>query len=69
MIANARGKLKRKGVDFIFANDISSTELGFGTTENRLMAICADGRDMDLGRRSKDELAQELVRLISEKFA
>lgn len=65
VIENARGKLERKNLDFIFANDISSPALGFGTAENRLLMIRRDGRSEDLGQTSKDDLARAMVRHIA----
>ena len=63
---HARGKLERKNLDFIFANDISSQTMGFGSDQNRILAISRDGASRDLGTGSKDQLASEIVRIIAD---
>ncbi|HYL60874.1 MAG TPA: bifunctional phosphopantothenoylcysteine decarboxylase/phosphopantothenate--cysteine ligase CoaBC, partial [Candidatus Acidoferrales bacterium] len=42
--ANARGKLKRKGLDVIVANDVTQEGAGFGVDTNIVTLIGADGR-------------------------
>jgi phosphopantothenoylcysteine decarboxylase/phosphopantothenate--cysteine ligase len=42
VIEAARGKLRTKNLDLVVANDVSSSELGFGTDENRVWLVSAD---------------------------
>jgi len=64
---NARGKLARKGLDLIAANDVSVPGSGFGSDENALTAFWPGG-SRDLGRKAKALLAKDLVDLIAERF-
>jgi len=64
----ARTKLTKKKLDMIAANDITAEGLGFNSDKNALHVIWQDG-DKRLPATSKDELAQELVALIAERFA
>lgn len=36
---NARGKLQRKGCDFVVANDVSRKDIGFDTEENEVLLV------------------------------
>lgn len=63
--ANALKKLKNKNLDFIFANDVSATGLGFAGDQNRLVAYDKHGERGDLGTMSKDRLAEKMVALIT----
>lgn len=63
LLQNAIDKLKRKNLDWIFANDISEAGRGFGSNQNRIHAIDRQGNIQDLGDHSKDTLAREIVRL------
>ena len=59
VLANARGKLAVKGADLIVANDVSDPSLGFGTDENRVWFVSADGVE-DSGVVSKRAVARDL---------
>lgn len=61
LIANATGKLQRKGCDLIVANDVSGSETGFDTDENEITLVFANGEVRPLPRASKDALAKILV--------
>jgi phosphopantothenoylcysteine decarboxylase/phosphopantothenate--cysteine ligase len=43
VLTYARGKLTRKGLDFIVANDVSAPGAGFGTDTNQVTVLGADG--------------------------
>jgi phosphopantothenoylcysteine decarboxylase/phosphopantothenate--cysteine ligase len=66
LVANARGKLARKGADLIVANDVSEFAMGGG--RNRVTIVTADGLDTwpELG---KDEVARRLARLVADRLA
>ena len=59
VLANAKGKLAAKGADLIVANDVSDPALGFGTDENRVWFVSADGVQ-DSGVVSKRAVARAL---------
>ncbi len=56
---NARDKMRRKHLDAIVANDVSS-ERGFGLVENALVLFWGNDGRKDLGRAEKDVLAARL---------
>jgi phosphopantothenoylcysteine decarboxylase/phosphopantothenate--cysteine ligase len=56
---NAQGKLKRKGCDWIVANDVSSDQT-FGKEDNQITLIKKDGEER-WERMSKSQIAQKLV--------
>jgi phosphopantothenoylcysteine decarboxylase/phosphopantothenate--cysteine ligase len=61
LIANALDKLKRKKLNFIVANDITSTDSGFGSDFNRASIIDKDGSVDELPLLSKRELADKIL--------
>ena len=64
----ARGKLAKKKLDMIAANDITAEGLGFNSDKNALHVIWQEG-DKRLPATSKDALAEQLLALIAERFA
>jgi len=64
---HARGKLQRKNLDLIAANEVGDDKV-FEKEDNALVVLWADGR-RDLGAGSKLSLARALVDLICERFA
>jgi phosphopantothenoylcysteine decarboxylase/phosphopantothenate--cysteine ligase len=68
VVANAKEKLKRKGCDWILANDVS-TETGImGGDRNRVHLITADGVQ-SWPPQSKDEVAGALIARIAAALA
>lgn len=63
----ATDKLKRKKLDMIAANDVSSSELGFNSDRNALTVITRDKR-IKLAPDSKDSLAVELLKLLEQEY-
>ena len=45
LLENARAKLCAKGLAFIVANDITATDAGFGTDDNRVVLLDQDGAE------------------------
>ena len=66
LLAHARDKLVRKGLDLIAANAVGEG-LGFDTEDNALELLWADGQH-SLPRASKTQLARELVAVIAERL-
>lgn len=60
-VARARRKLKEKGCDVIALNDPSAAESAFGSDDNRLTLLFADGRQVELGLLTKYEAARALL--------
>lgn len=65
VIANATAKRKRKGCDWIVANDVSPATGIMGGSENAVTVIDADGAD-EWPRGSKDEVARRLAARIAD---
>jgi phosphopantothenoylcysteine decarboxylase/phosphopantothenate--cysteine ligase len=64
--ASALGKLKRKNLDWIVANDVSRRDIGFGADQNEVTIYAADGTVTRLPKASKAEIAAALVKLLIE---
>lgn len=60
-------KLKQKNLDFIVANDITSTETGFASDDNKVFIIDKYEKITSLDKMPKREVARELFNLINEK--
>ena len=59
--ANAHGKLKRKGLDLIVANDVTEPGAGFGVDTNIVTLIGADGEARRYEQMSKDAVADLIL--------
>lgn len=66
----ARGKLEAKNLDMIACNDVSRTDIGFGSDDNA-MTVFFKGKDaaVSLEKASKDIIASQLVSLIGKQLA
>ena len=63
----ARGKLDAKNLDMIACNDVSRTDIGFGSDDNAMTVFLKDKSEgMTLEKASKDKIAEQLVALIGE---
>ena len=67
LLENAAAKLKKKGADFIVANDVSTATGVMGGDKNRVSIVSKTGVDQwpELG---KDEVATRLAALIAERL-
>ena len=65
VIANATAKRKRKGCDWIVANDVSPSTGIMGGSENDVTLIMEDGSE-DWPRMSKDAVAARLAAKLAE---
>lgn len=66
VLDNARGKLERKKLDMIVANQVGKN-LAFDRDDNAATVLWADGEQV-FAQQSKDSLARELVRCIATRF-
>ncbi len=62
---HARGKLERKGADFLVANDVSRRDIAFGSEANEVTVFRRQGEPVFLSRRPKAELAASLFDLFT----
>ncbi|MFC1962855.1 bifunctional phosphopantothenoylcysteine decarboxylase/phosphopantothenate--cysteine ligase CoaBC [Chloroflexota bacterium] len=61
LVENARKKLKGKNLDLIVANDITLSDSGFGSDNNRVSLIDKRGEVEDLPLMSKGEVAEKVL--------
>lgn len=65
----ARGKLEAKNLDMIACNDVSRTDIGFGSDDNAMTVFFRDRAEgATLEKASKDKIAEQLVALIGENL-
>ncbi|MBQ7607193.1 MAG: bifunctional phosphopantothenoylcysteine decarboxylase/phosphopantothenate--cysteine ligase CoaBC [Desulfovibrionaceae bacterium] len=62
----AREKRERKGADLLCANRVNSTESGFGTPQNSIVAVDAHNRYEVWERQSKSDIAWRICTWLSE---
>jgi len=67
LLKNAKEKLINKNLDYIIANDITKTDSGFGTEENKVIILSKDNDPIALDIMSKKQVARELFNLINKK--
>ena len=69
---NAQDKLQRKHLDMIAANDISRSDIGFGSDENLVTLFFADGTKKVLQKAEKEQIADgildEALSLLQKRF-
>ncbi|MGL4761464.1 MAG: bifunctional phosphopantothenoylcysteine decarboxylase/phosphopantothenate--cysteine ligase CoaBC [Sarcina sp.] len=63
LIMNATKKLETKNLDYIVANDITSSVTGFGSDENKVTILSKDG-SVDLSQMTKREVAKNIFDII-----
>ncbi|NCG26094.1 MAG: phosphopantothenoylcysteine decarboxylase [Verrucomicrobiales bacterium] len=58
---NALSKMKRKGCDFIVANDVSRKDIGFESDHNEVIIFQSDGSKDHIKKCSKQEIAEKIL--------
>lgn len=61
ILANAAGKLQRKNLDMIVANDVSAPGVGFGHDTNAVTILCADGSQIQVELANKHTIATAVL--------
>jgi phosphopantothenoylcysteine decarboxylase/phosphopantothenate--cysteine ligase len=69
LVANARRKLKSKGLDLIVANDITGPETAFDADTNRVVILDRAGGEERLPVMTKYEVAQRILDRVVELLA
>lgn len=67
VIEYATGKMQRKNLDMIIANDVSDSSIGFNSNQNAVTVLWPDGQQA-FDQMDKSELAQQLIQLIAKQF-
>jgi phosphopantothenoylcysteine decarboxylase/phosphopantothenate--cysteine ligase len=68
VVANARQKLEKKNLDLIVANDITSTDSGFGTDTNKVTIIDKKGNAEELPLLTKREVGERILDKVAKLF-
>lgn len=67
VVENAKGKLIKKNLDYIVANDITSKDSGFASNDNRVTIVTREGQELSLEKMSKREVARNLFDIMGGK--
>ncbi len=67
VLAYAKDKLNRKGLDLIIANDVSRTDIGFNQDQNQVTVVAKD-QTWTPEKAAKTELASYLLALIQSQY-
>jgi len=70
VIENAEAKISKKHCDWIIANDVSKSEIGFDSDFNEVSIIYKDKNKKNelISKRKKSEIAEEITKRILENF-
>jgi phosphopantothenoylcysteine decarboxylase / phosphopantothenate---cysteine ligase len=68
VLAHARAKLARKGCDLLVVNDVSAGQV-FGSSENAVVVLGADGAVVEVPRGSKDAVAAGIWTAVAERLS
>ena len=60
LLENARGKLERKNLDLIVANDVSAPDAGFAHDTNKVTLVLGSGEEVDVPLGSKRVVADAI---------
>lgn len=63
---NAKEKINKKGCDFLVANDISRSDIGFSSDENEVIIFDKSGGIKKLEKASKPKIARQILEYINE---
>lgn len=65
LIDNAKAKIKKKGCDFLAANDISKKDIGFSSDENEIQLLEDNGTIYSLTKDLKTTIARKMLSIIA----
>ncbi|HEY3297721.1 MAG TPA: bifunctional phosphopantothenoylcysteine decarboxylase/phosphopantothenate--cysteine ligase CoaBC [Armatimonadota bacterium] len=68
LLAYAKKKRESKHLDIIVANDVSKPGIGFGSDENQVTIIGADGSTWESPRTSKKEIAERILDRVKDLY-
>jgi phosphopantothenoylcysteine decarboxylase/phosphopantothenate--cysteine ligase len=61
LLASAQSKLERKNLDFIVANDVSKSDVGFDADDNEVTVIARDGSSYRIPKAAKAAVAEGIL--------
>ncbi len=65
LLDNAKTKLKKKGCDFLAANDISRKDIGFSSNDNEIQLLEDNGTIYSFSKEPKKVIARKMLDIIS----
>lgn len=68
LLAHARGKLTRKGLNMIVANDVSDNAIGFNSDNNAATVLWPDG-EQAIALTGKSAMARQIIQLIAREHS
>ena len=66
LLENAKEKIKSKGCDFLVANDISRSDIGFSSDENEVYILDKKLNVSHIEKCSKREIAVKILEKVFE---
>lgn len=67
LIENAEKKLKSKNLDYIVANDITGSDIGFSSDDNKVTILFNNGDKISLDKMNKRQVARRIFDIIMAK--
>ena len=67
VLKNAEKKLENKNLDFIVANDITASDTGFASEDNKVTILSKRGKVINLDKMNKKQVATNIFDIILEK--
>ena len=69
LLENAKGKMLKKNLDWIAANDISSPESGFAVDQNAVTMLSKNGDIISIPRDDKIRIAEKILDVVTRSFS
>lgn len=69
LMVNAAAKLTAKGVELLVANDVSDPRIGFGSSDNAVVLLYADGRRVEVPLAPKGAIADAVLDAVVDLLA
>jgi len=66
LLSNAQGKMQRKNLDWIVANDISKKDRGFASDSNAVTMLSKDGKQIEIPMDSKKHIARQIMNILGQ---
>ena len=66
LLENAKEKITKKGCDYLIANDISRSDIGFSSDDNEVTILEKSGKIEKLEKASKKVIARKILEYIYE---
>lgn len=64
ILENAKEKIKKKGCDFLIANDISRSDIGFSSDYNEVYVLDKSGNVEEIEKSTKKQIAKKILETV-----